>query len=106
MCLLQASPSAADCMGAQPLHHASVTAEEGALRFLVQDLGVDVNARATDIGLTALHYAAKVCISLLPLMVPSLSFIIHCALQNQPLFAVSERLVNEHLLYFFLGRSQ
>nr|XP_023664626.1 ankyrin repeat domain-containing protein 16 isoform X2 [Paramormyrops kingsleyae]XP_023664627.1 ankyrin repeat domain-containing protein 16 isoform X2 [Paramormyrops kingsleyae]XP_023664628.1 ankyrin repeat domain-containing protein 16 isoform X2 [Paramormyrops kingsleyae] len=55
----QASPSAADCMGAQPLHHASVTAQEGALRFLMQDLGVDVNARATDIGLTALHYAAK-----------------------------------------------
>ncbi|KAJ8373587.1 hypothetical protein SKAU_G00041670 [Synaphobranchus kaupii] len=55
----QASPSAADCLGAQPLHHASLSAQEGALYFLVKDLGVDVNATATDMQLTALHYAAK-----------------------------------------------
>ncbi|KAJ8249614.1 hypothetical protein COCON_G00228300 [Conger conger] len=55
----QASPLAADCLGAQPLHQASLTAQDGALRFLVKDLGVDVNARATDMQLTALHYAAK-----------------------------------------------
>ncbi|KAJ8411250.1 hypothetical protein AAFF_G00172560 [Aldrovandia affinis] len=55
----QASPSAADCLGAQPLHQAALTAQEGALCFLVKDLGVDVNERATDMQLTALHYAAK-----------------------------------------------
>ncbi|XP_064174583.1 ankyrin repeat domain-containing protein 16 isoform X1 [Anguilla rostrata] len=55
----QASPSAADCLGAQPLHQAALTAQEGALRFLVEELGVDVNSRATDMQLTALHYAAK-----------------------------------------------
>lgn len=55
----QASPTAVDILGAQPLHQASVTAQEEALHFLVQDLNVDVNARATKLELTALHYAAK-----------------------------------------------
>ncbi|KAG9342230.1 hypothetical protein JZ751_016732 [Albula glossodonta] len=55
----QASPSAADCLGTQPLHQAALTAQQGALHFLVRDLGVDVNERATDMQLTALHYAAK-----------------------------------------------
>ncbi|XP_033019147.1 ankyrin repeat domain-containing protein 16 [Lacerta agilis] len=48
-----------DALGAQPLHQAAVTAQDPALRFLVSDLGVDVNARATSLQLTALHYAAK-----------------------------------------------
>ncbi|XP_061494051.1 ankyrin repeat domain-containing protein 16 isoform X3 [Rhineura floridana] len=51
--------SARDVLGAQPLHQAAVTAQDGALQFLVSDLGVDVNARATSLHLTALHYAAK-----------------------------------------------
>ncbi|KAI1882340.1 hypothetical protein AGOR_G00249660 [Albula goreensis] len=55
----QASPSAADCLGTQPLHQAALTAQQAALHFLVRDLGVDVNERATDMQLTALHYAAK-----------------------------------------------
>ncbi|XP_018602753.1 ankyrin repeat domain-containing protein 16 [Scleropages formosus] len=55
----QASPTAMDCMGAQPLHHASLAAQERALYFIVEELGVDVNERATDMELTALHYAAK-----------------------------------------------
>ncbi|XP_030006470.1 ankyrin repeat domain-containing protein 16 [Sphaeramia orbicularis] len=55
----QASPSAADILGAQPVHQVAVTGQNEALRFLVQDLKVDVNQRATSIQLTALHYAAK-----------------------------------------------
>ncbi|KAJ8245293.1 hypothetical protein GJAV_G00269180 [Gymnothorax javanicus] len=55
----QVSPSAADSLGAQPLHHAAQTAQEEALCFLVKELGVDVNTRATDLQLTCLHYAAK-----------------------------------------------
>ncbi|CAJ1055643.1 ankyrin repeat domain-containing protein 16 isoform X1 [Xyrichtys novacula] len=55
----QASPTAADALGAQPVHQAAVTGQEEALRFLVRDLNVDVNQRATNIQLTALHYAAK-----------------------------------------------
>ncbi|XP_072529141.1 ankyrin repeat domain-containing protein 16 [Salminus brasiliensis] len=55
----QASPTAVDILGTQPVHQASVTAQEEALRFLVQGLNVDVNARATKLELTALHYAAK-----------------------------------------------
>uniref|UniRef100_A0A1A8JBD4 Ankyrin repeat domain-containing protein 16 n=2 Tax=Nothobranchius kuhntae TaxID=321403 RepID=A0A1A8JBD4_NOTKU len=55
----QASPLAADVLGAQPVHQVAVTGHEEALRFLVQELGVDVNQRATGIQLTALHYAAK-----------------------------------------------
>lgn len=51
---------AADVLGAQPVHQVAVTGQEEALRFLVLDLAVDVNQRATDIQLTALHYAAKV----------------------------------------------
>lgn len=56
----QACPTAVDILGAQPLHQASVTAQGEALRFLVHELSVDVNVRATAMELTALHYAAKV----------------------------------------------
>lgn len=56
----QACPNAVDILGTQPLHQASVTAQEEALRFLVHELGIDVNIRATAMELTALHYAAKV----------------------------------------------
>uniref|UniRef100_A0A8D2IGS8 Ankyrin repeat domain-containing protein 16 n=1 Tax=Varanus komodoensis TaxID=61221 RepID=A0A8D2IGS8_VARKO len=55
----KASCSARDALGAQPLHQAAVTAQDDALRFLVSDLGVNVNAAATSLQLTALHYAAK-----------------------------------------------
>lgn len=58
--VLQASPTAADLLGAQAVHQVAVTGQEEALRFLVRDLNIDVNQRATDIQLTALHYAAKV----------------------------------------------
>ncbi|XP_029507975.2 ankyrin repeat domain-containing protein 16 [Oncorhynchus nerka] len=55
----QASPTASDILGAQPVHQVAVTAQEEALEFLVRDLGVDVNQTATDMQLTSLHYAAK-----------------------------------------------
>ncbi|XP_029318214.1 ankyrin repeat domain-containing protein 16 isoform X2 [Cottoperca gobio] len=55
----QASPTAADAVGAQAVHQVAVTGQEEALWFLVRDLNVDVNQKATDIQLTALHYAAK-----------------------------------------------
>lgn len=55
----QASPTAADILGAQPVHQVAVTGQDEALRFLVKDLNVNVNQRATSIQLTALHYAAK-----------------------------------------------
>ncbi|XP_047431940.1 ankyrin repeat domain-containing protein 16 [Mugil cephalus] len=55
----QASPTAADILGTQPVHQVAVTGQEDALRFLVRELSVDVNQRATAIQLTALHYAAK-----------------------------------------------
>ncbi|XP_064905423.1 ankyrin repeat domain-containing protein 16 [Columba livia] len=55
----QACPTAVDALGAQALHRAAVTAQDEAIRFLVTEQGVDVNERATDIQLTALHYAAK-----------------------------------------------
>ncbi|XP_034382459.1 ankyrin repeat domain-containing protein 16 isoform X2 [Cyclopterus lumpus] len=55
----QASPTAADVLGAQAVHQVAVTGQEEALRFLVLDLNVDVNQRATGVQLTALHYAAK-----------------------------------------------
>lgn len=55
----QASPTAADVLGAQALHQVAVTGQEEALRFLVRDLRVDVNQKATAVQLTALHYAAK-----------------------------------------------
>ncbi|XP_035166937.1 ankyrin repeat domain-containing protein 16, partial [Oxyura jamaicensis] len=56
----RACPTALDALGAQPLHRAAVTAQDGAIRFLVAELGVGVNERATALRLTALHYAAKV----------------------------------------------
>ncbi|OXB67504.1 UNVERIFIED_CONTAM: hypothetical protein H355_001714 [Colinus virginianus] len=59
----QACPTAVDALGAQPLHRAAITAQDGAIRFLVSELGVDVNAKATALQLTALHYAAKVKIA-------------------------------------------
>lgn len=59
--LLQACPTAVDALGAQPLHRAAVTAQDEAIQFLVSELGVNVNGRATPLQLTALHYAAKVC---------------------------------------------
>ncbi|KAJ6666301.1 hypothetical protein lerEdw1_000573 [Lerista edwardsae] len=52
--------TARDALGTQPLHQAAVTAQDDALRFLVLDLGVNVNTEATLLQLTALHYAAKV----------------------------------------------
>ncbi|KAL8222496.1 UNVERIFIED_CONTAM: hypothetical protein K2H54_077093 [Gekko kuhli] len=55
----QACSAAKDAVGAQPLHRAAVTAQDDALRFLVRELGVDVNASATSLQITALHYAAK-----------------------------------------------
>lgn len=54
-----ACPTAVDALGAQALHRAAVTAQDGAIRFLVAELGVGVNERATALQLTALHYAAK-----------------------------------------------
>ncbi|XP_010408321.2 ankyrin repeat domain-containing protein 16 isoform X1 [Corvus cornix cornix] len=62
-CLLlekhQACPTAVDALGAQALHRAAVTAQDGSIQFLVSELGVDVNGRATSLQLPALHYAAK-----------------------------------------------
>ncbi|NXG22009.1 ANR16 protein, partial [Grallaria varia] len=55
----QACPTSVDALGAQALHRAAVTAQDGAIQFLVSELGVDVNGRATALQLPALHYAAK-----------------------------------------------
>ncbi|NWV39530.1 ANR16 protein, partial [Grantiella picta] len=55
----QACPTAVDALGAQALHRAAVTAQDGSIQFLVSELGVDVNGRATSLQLPALHYAAK-----------------------------------------------
>ncbi|NWR03409.1 ANR16 protein, partial [Paradoxornis webbianus] len=55
----QACPTAEDALGAQALHRAAVTAQDGSIRFLVSRLGVDVNGTATALRLPALHYAAK-----------------------------------------------
>ncbi|XP_077565469.1 ankyrin repeat domain-containing protein 16 isoform X1 [Stigmatopora nigra] len=55
----QASPTAVDTIGVQPVHQVAVTGQEGALCFLVRELQVDVNQRATGLEFTALHYAAK-----------------------------------------------
>ncbi|KAM7057065.1 ankyrin repeat domain-containing protein 16 isoform 3-T4 [Acridotheres tristis] len=55
----QACPTAVDALGAQALHRAAVTAQDGSIQFLVAELGVDVNGRATSLQLPALHYAAK-----------------------------------------------
>ncbi|XP_008591302.1 PREDICTED: ankyrin repeat domain-containing protein 16-like [Galeopterus variegatus] len=51
--------SAEDSLGAQALHRAAVTGQDEAIRFLVSDLGIDVDVKATSSHLTALHYAAK-----------------------------------------------
>ncbi|XP_045385645.1 ankyrin repeat domain-containing protein 16 isoform X3 [Lemur catta] len=51
--------SAEDRLGAQALHRAAVTGQDEAIRFLVSELGVDVDVRAASTHLTALHYAAK-----------------------------------------------
>lgn len=51
--------SAEDSLGAQALHRAAVTGQNKAIRFLVSELGIDVDVRATSTHLTALHYAAK-----------------------------------------------
>ncbi|NWQ72142.1 ANR16 protein, partial [Neopipo cinnamomea] len=55
----QACPTATDALGAQALHRAAVTAQDGSIRFLVSELGVDVDGRATSLRIPALHYAAK-----------------------------------------------
>ncbi|XP_077357024.1 ankyrin repeat domain-containing protein 16 [Festucalex cinctus] len=55
----QASPTTADILGVQPVHQVAVTGQEEALRFLVRELHVDVNQKATGLQLTSLHYAAK-----------------------------------------------
>ncbi|NXO45873.1 ANR16 protein, partial [Locustella ochotensis] len=55
----QACPTAVDALGAQALHRAALTAQDGSIQFLVSELGVDVNGRATALQLPALHYAAK-----------------------------------------------
>ncbi|XP_071280325.1 ankyrin repeat domain-containing protein 16 isoform X1 [Agelaius tricolor] len=55
----QACPTAVDALGAQALHRAAVTAQDGSIQFLVAELGVDVNGTATSLQLPALHYAAK-----------------------------------------------
>ncbi|XP_039201703.1 ankyrin repeat domain-containing protein 16 isoform X1 [Crotalus tigris] len=55
----QADCKIRDALGNQPLHRAAITGQEEALQFLVSDLGVDVDEKATVLGLTALHYAAK-----------------------------------------------
>ncbi|XP_061124544.1 ankyrin repeat domain-containing protein 16 [Syngnathus typhle] len=55
----QASATASDILGVQPVHQVAVTGQEEALRFLVRELHVDVNQKATGLQLTSLHYAAK-----------------------------------------------
>ncbi|XP_007655156.2 ankyrin repeat domain-containing protein 16 [Ornithorhynchus anatinus] len=51
--------TAKDLLGAQPLHRAAVTGQDAAIRFLVSDLGIGIDERATSTQHTALHYAAK-----------------------------------------------
>ncbi|XP_004605512.2 ankyrin repeat domain-containing protein 16 [Sorex araneus] len=55
----KACASAEDCQGAQALHRAAVTGQSEAIRFLVSELGIDVDVRAVSTHLTALHYAAQ-----------------------------------------------
>ncbi|XP_044916770.1 ankyrin repeat domain-containing protein 16 isoform X1 [Felis catus] len=55
----QASASAQDSLGAQAIHRAALTGQNEAIRFLVCELGTDVDVRAASGHLTALHYAAK-----------------------------------------------
>nr|KAF6430686.1 ankyrin repeat domain 16 [Rousettus aegyptiacus] len=57
----KACVSAEDSLGAQAIHRAAVTGQDEAIQFLVSDLGIDVDVRATSTHLTALHYAAKPC---------------------------------------------
>nr|XP_031526732.1 ankyrin repeat domain-containing protein 16 isoform X1 [Vicugna pacos]XP_031526733.1 ankyrin repeat domain-containing protein 16 isoform X1 [Vicugna pacos]XP_031526734.1 ankyrin repeat domain-containing protein 16 isoform X1 [Vicugna pacos] len=57
----KACVSAEDSLGAQAVHRAAVTGQNDAIRFLVSELGVDVDVRAASTHLTALHLAAKVC---------------------------------------------
>ena len=58
--LVQPDKRAADALGAQALHQAAMTGQDHSIRFLITELGVDVNSRATSMNFTALHYAAKV----------------------------------------------
>ncbi|KAL7979862.1 hypothetical protein Chor_008200 [Crotalus horridus] len=51
----QADCKIRDALGNQPLHRAAITGQEKALQFLVSDLGVDVDEKATDL---ALHMAS------------------------------------------------
>lgn len=55
----KAQVSSEDSLGAQALHRAAVTGQDEAIRFLVSELGVDVDVRATSACSSALHYAAK-----------------------------------------------
>lgn len=55
----QAYVGAEDFQGAQAIHRAAVTGQNEAIRFLVSELGIDVDVKATSTHLTALHYAAK-----------------------------------------------
>ncbi|XP_059039707.1 ankyrin repeat domain-containing protein 16 isoform X1 [Mustela lutreola] len=48
-----------DALGMQAIHRAAVTGQNEALRFLVSELGADVDARAVPSRLTPLHFAAK-----------------------------------------------
>ena len=48
-----------DALGRQALHHASQAGASAATQLLITE-GASVNAKATETGLTALHYAAKV----------------------------------------------
>lgn len=59
----QACWAARDALGAQAIHRAAVTGQDEALRFLVSELGADVDARAAPSLLAPLHFAAKVCLS-------------------------------------------
>ncbi|XP_032329849.1 ankyrin repeat domain-containing protein 16 isoform X1 [Camelus ferus] len=59
----KACVSAEDSLGAQAVHRAAVTGQNDAIRFLVSELGVDVDMRAASTHLTALHLAAKVCLN-------------------------------------------
>uniref|UniRef100_A0A8C5MGR4 Ankyrin repeat domain-containing protein 16 n=1 Tax=Leptobrachium leishanense TaxID=445787 RepID=A0A8C5MGR4_9ANUR len=52
--------TAVDVLGAQALHLAAVTGQDQSVRYLVSELGIDVNEKATSAQLSALHYAAKV----------------------------------------------
>uniref|UniRef100_A0A8C5LKS8 Ankyrin repeat domain-containing protein 16 n=1 Tax=Jaculus jaculus TaxID=51337 RepID=A0A8C5LKS8_JACJA len=55
----EACASAEDSLGAQALHRAAVTGQDEAIKFLVCDLGIDVDVRTRSAQLTALHCAAK-----------------------------------------------